>query len=68
MKLLVLLFLAAIIYSLGSGLYYLNQDSEKRSRLAKALTWRIALSAALFGFLVLGAYMGWIEPHPITPR
>ena len=65
MKLIVLLMLGGIVYSLGSGLFYLNKDRQGSGRLAKALTWRIALSLALFAFLIVGAWQGWIVPHPI---
>lgn len=64
MKLLVIFILLAIIYCLGSGLFFLNKDREG-GRLVKALTWRIALSVGLFCFLILGSYLGWIQPHPL---
>ena len=66
MKLVMLLVLGAIIYSLGSGLYYLNNDKGS-AKVARALTWRIGLSIALLLFLLFGAQMGWISPNAITP-
>ena len=65
MKLIVLLMLGAIVYSLGSGLFYLNRDRQGSGRLATALTWRIALSVSLFALLVVAAWQGWLEPHPL---
>ncbi|MEM7277324.1 MAG: twin transmembrane helix small protein [Pseudomonadota bacterium] len=65
MKFIVILMLLAIIYSLGSGLYYLNKDNRSSPQLAKALTWRIALSVALFLFLIVGAWQGWISPNQV---
>jgi len=66
---LILAVLAAILVSLGSGLFHLSrgggeQDSRK---LARALTVRIALSLALFALLMLAWYFGLIAPHGLTP-
>ncbi|MEM1262442.1 MAG: twin transmembrane helix small protein [Pseudomonadota bacterium] len=66
MKLVMLLILGAIIYSLATGLYYLNKDKGSAS-VARALTWRIALSIGLLLFILLGARLGWISPNSITP-
>lgn len=67
MKLVILLFLILIIYSLGSGLYYLvNEKTRKDSdNVVKALTWRIVLSLVLFLTLFVAYYLGWIQPHGI---
>jgi hypothetical protein len=62
MKLLVILILLAILGSLGSGLYYLTSDQNASGRLARALTWRIGLSLALFVFLIVAGLLGWITP------
>lgn len=62
MRFILILFLLAIIYSLGSGLYYLTRDQQDSGRLAKALAWRIGLSVALFAFLIVAGLMGWITP------
>jgi len=61
MKATVLLILLAILISLGSGLYYLIKDREGSPRLMKALTIRVALSAALILFLIVSSSMGWIS-------
>ncbi len=62
MKATVLEILLAILISLGSGLYYLIKDREGSPRLMKALTIRVALSAALILFLIISYSMGWISP------
>ncbi|MEL7309864.1 MAG: twin transmembrane helix small protein [Pseudomonadota bacterium] len=62
MRIIVLLVLAAIILSLGSGLYYLTRDQMDSGRLLRALTWRIGLSVLLFGGLLVAGAMGWITP------
>ena len=61
MKFIVFILLAAILISLGSGLFYLsgkNHDSEKMQR---ALRIRVGLSATLVLFLVVSYLMGWLQ-------
>ena len=61
-KVLTVLFLIAILYSLASSLFFLVKDHGEGDRTVKRLTWRISLSIVLFLFL-WGAYqLGWIEP------
>lgn len=60
MKILVILFLAFIVASLGSALYYLIKDRGKGERMVKALTIRVVLSVVLFVMLMLGYYFGLI--------
>ncbi len=62
MKALVLLILAAIFISLGSGLYFLTRGKRDSPRLLKALKIRVALSALLILLLVLSYYLAWISP------
>ena len=62
MRIVILLLLAAIIYSLGSGLFYLTRGNDDSGRLAKALTWRIGLSLLLFIALIVAGATGLIEP------
>ena len=61
MRVLVLIVFLGIIVSLGSALVYLMRDRGNSSRMAYALTWRVGLSVALFLFVLLGHYLGWIE-------
>lgn len=60
MRILVLLFFAFIVMSLGSALYYLVKDKGQSERTVKALTVRISLSIFLFILLMGGYYFGWI--------
>lgn len=60
MRYVVLAFLAIILISLGSALYYLIRDKGTSDRTVKALTVRIALSMTLFILLMLGHYFGLI--------
>ena len=64
MKLLVILILAAIVISLGSGLWFLAKDDQGSTRVLTALKIRVALSAVLIGFLVVGYLQGWITATP----
>ncbi len=64
-KLLVVLFLASVVFSLGSGLYYMMKDKGQSDRVVRALTWRIGISLFLFVLLLVGAQVGLIEPHGV---
>ncbi|HXZ59833.1 MAG TPA: twin transmembrane helix small protein [Steroidobacteraceae bacterium] len=66
--LLVVCALAAIVLSLGAGLFHLSRgrDDEDSRKLARALTIRIALSLMLFGLLMLAWYFGLISPHGLA--
>ncbi|MEE8496381.1 MAG: twin transmembrane helix small protein [Xanthomonadales bacterium] len=60
-KILTILFLITILYSLASSLFFLVKDQGEGDRTVKRLTWRISLSIVLF-LLLWGAYqLGWIE-------
>ncbi|WP_202845175.1 twin transmembrane helix small protein [Luteimonas saliphila] len=63
--LLIVAFLALILWNLGAGLYYMLVDKGQSKRTVNALTKRIALSVALIGLVVLANYMGWIEFHGV---
>ncbi len=64
-KFIVVLFMFIIVYSLGSGLFYLVRDRSNSTRVVKALTWRIGLSLFLFILLLVAYALGWIVPHQI---
>ncbi len=66
-KIIVVLFLFAIIASLGSGLFYLVKDKGSSNRTVRALTVRISLSVLLFVLLMLGYLTGLLQPHGIHP-
>ena len=65
MKLAVLLLLAAVVASLGSGLFFLVRDRDRQdsTRLLRSLQLRVALSVVLIVFLVLSYVAGWIAPQ-----
>lgn len=61
MKFVVFALLAAILISLGSGLWYLSRDNADSSKVLKALKLRVALSVLLMLVLVAAYFLGWIE-------
>lgn len=63
--LLIVAFLAVILWNLGAGLYYMLVDKGTTKRTVNALTRRIALSVALILLVALAIYMGWITPHGV---
>jgi len=58
-------FLALILWNLGAGLYYMLSDKGQSKRTVNALTKRIALSVGLILLVILAHYMGWIEFHGV---
>lgn len=60
MKILILGLLAAIVISLGSGLFFLTKERDDPKKLLRSLQVRIALSVLLVGILVLSWIFGWI--------
>jgi len=62
MKIIVLVLLAAIVISLGTGLFYLRREDADSPKMLRALEIRVGLSLVLILFLVLSYYMGWIQP------
>jgi hypothetical protein len=59
-KIIVLLFLLAIVASLGSALYYVVADRGQSKRTVFALAVRVGLSLALFILLMASYYFGLI--------
>ena len=51
----------AIVASLFSALFFVYRDRSSSTRALKALALRVGLSIALFAFLMLGYYFGWIR-------
>jgi hypothetical protein len=61
MKLIVLILLAAILISLGSGLFYLSSKNHDSKKIQYALRIRVALSVILVLFLVVSYLTGQIQ-------
>lgn len=64
-KLLILAILAAIVVALGSAVFALLGPHRERTRMARALTWRVGLSVTLFLLLMAGFASGLIKPHAV---
>jgi len=64
-KLIIVAFLALIVYNLGAGLYYMLTDKGGSDRTVNALTRRIGLSVALILLVILGIATGVIQPHGV---
>jgi hypothetical protein len=66
MKIVIVFMLVAVLVALASaGLFMLRKgrDGEARSNhMARALAVRVGLSVALFLFILLSWYMGWVRP------
>ncbi len=62
-KVIVVLMLLVIVGSLVSALVFLYKDGGSGTRMAKALTARVALSITLFCLLMAGLYFGIIPPQ-----
>ncbi|MCP5092337.1 MAG: twin transmembrane helix small protein [Gammaproteobacteria bacterium] len=62
MKYVVFILLAAIVVSLGTGLFYLRREDADSPKMLRALEIRVGLSLVLILFLVASYFLGWIEP------
>jgi len=51
-----------IIGSLASALFFLVRDRGRTRNTMRALGFRVGFSVALFAFILLAQYMGWIHP------
>jgi hypothetical protein len=61
MRYVVIAVFIAIVASLFSALFFVYRDRSGSTRALKALALRVGLSVALFAFLMLGYYFGWIR-------
>ena len=64
-KIIIVVFLVAIVWNLGAGLYYMMTDKGGSDRTVKALTRRIGLSVLLIVLVLIGIATGIIQPHGI---
>jgi hypothetical protein len=69
MRTIIVITLLAVLAALaGAGLLMLRKGREPGSRspaMARALALRVGLSIALFLFILLAWYLGWIKPTGI---
>lgn len=69
-KILAIVAFLAIVISLGSALFHIvkHKDDADSQKTARALTFRIGISLALFILLFLAYATGLVEPHGIGVR
>jgi hypothetical protein len=69
MKWFVILAFVLIIGSLASAMLFLVRDRGTTKNVARALTFRVGFSVALFVLILLGHWMGWVQTTglPIQP-
>ncbi len=73
MKILMALAFVGILGALASaGVFMLREGRDgkpKTGSMMRALALRVAISVALFAFVMLSWYMGWIQPKglPVGP-
>jgi len=63
MKVLVIAALIGIVISLGHAMFSMTSGPTESKAMVKALTVRVGLSVALFAFLMIGWYLGLLQPH-----
>jgi hypothetical protein len=66
-KVLIIIALLAILYSLASSFFFLITDKGDGDRTARRLTWRVGLSLLLFLGIFAAYQMGLIEPGSGNP-
>lgn len=66
-KLIIIVFMLAIVFTLASSFYYLVVDKGQSDRTVRRLSWRIGLSLVLFLMLYGFHLMGWIKPSTPGP-
>lgn len=64
-KILVIIALGGIVFSLGSALFHLSRGKGDPKKMVRALTIRVGLSVGLFILLMLAWYNGLISPHGV---
>lgn len=67
-KLIVIVLLLAAVVSLARALMALVRGESKDGKTMRALAWRVGFSVAVFLFILLSMYMGWIKPHDVNPN
>lgn len=66
-KILIVLAVLGILYSLGSAFYFLLRDKGHGERTLRRLTWRVVLSLLLFLAVMLAVRQGWVQPGFFNP-
>lgn len=65
MTLLLIGALALAVFSLGQAMFAMARGPDESGAVVRALTRRIAISVALFIFILVGWKLGWLQPHGV---
>ena len=52
---------------LGLKTACIEKYQGKEGKTMRALAWRVGFSVAVFLFIILSMYMGWVQPHDVNP-
>ena len=58
--------LAFAVFSLGQAMVAMARGPDATGAVVRALTRRIVISVLLFGFLLVGWKLGWVQPHGMS--
>ena len=64
-KLLVIAFLAVIVWNLFAALFHMVSKTQADGRMVRSLSWRIGLSIALLAIMTAGHFLGLWRFHGI---
>ena len=64
-KLLIVALLGCVVVFMAFSLKAMYRKSDNKEDMARALTWRVAISVGLFLLLMIGMKMGWVTPNQI---
>ncbi len=67
-KILIVVALLIIVFSLFRGLVSLVKGNGNAKQTVNALTWRIGLSILLIIGLMVAIKLGYIQPHGVNPN
>lgn len=66
-KLLIVIALLVIAYTLGSSFWFLLRDKGTGKATVRRLSWRVGLSMLLFMMILFALAAGWIKPGSSGP-
>jgi hypothetical protein len=61
MRIVIVIAFILIVCSLGSALFFMMRDRGRTPNMMRSLMLRVGLSVALFLFILLANWMGWIH-------
>jgi hypothetical protein len=67
-KIIVVLWLLAIVATLLVSARAVVKDDSSKRRLLNLLKLRVVLSVSLVAFVIFAWYMGWLLPHSAMPK